>query len=278
MKTFHRWTGFAIGIFALLCGRSLGRAEVIPLAEDLWLTSLDASAWMVTHRAHWEANGLLVHCGINDKEWILVDTPWDSLATAAVLDWIESREKNPRILAVNSHFHRDNLGGNTALRARHIAVWGSDRTVSLLAERGESVDHGLILSLRNLGERQVAERLEASPLVPPDHLFPLGEGRSFRVGDETVLVVWPGAGHSPDNLVVYFPERRLLFGGCLVKSAESRSLGNLGDADVDAWPQSLQYLKDHFPETERVIPGHGAFGSVRLIDHSLELLKTYLTR
>jgi hypothetical protein len=33
-------------------------------------------------------------------------------------------------------------------------------------------------------------------------------------------VFFPGAAHSADNVVVYFPKKRLLFGGCMIKPKE----------------------------------------------------------
>ena len=54
------------------------------------------------------------------------------------------------------------------------------------------------------------------------------------VGGTQVRVIYPGAAHAPDNIVTFFPESGVLFGGCLVKSGDD--LGNLGDADSRELP------------------------------------------
>lgn len=77
-----------------------------------------------------------------------------------------------------------------------------------------------------------------------------------------------GAGHSPDNVVVWFPERRVLFGGCLVKNATTRSAGNLADADLGGWPRALERLEERYPEAALIVPGHGEPGGWELVENT----------
>ena len=58
--------------------------------------------------------------------------------------------------------------------------------------------------------------------------------------------------------MVYVRESKALYGGCFLKSEASESLGNLADADLAAWPASLDALVKRFPDATTVIPGHGA--------------------
>jgi metallo-beta-lactamase class B len=69
---------------------------------------------------------------------------------------------------------------------------------------------------------------------------------------------YPGAGHAPDNLVVYFSGERVLFGGCLVKSDTATTVGNVADADVAEWPRSVARVAARYPKAIVVVPGHGA--------------------
>ncbi len=50
------------------------------------------------------------------------------------------------------------------------------------------------------------------------------------------LIFYPGAGHTKDNVVVYFPKERILFGGCFIKDNKATGMGNIADADLAAWP------------------------------------------
>ncbi|MCG8482478.1 MAG: hypothetical protein MJA31_04145, partial [Clostridia bacterium] len=78
--------------------------------------------------------------------------------------------------------------------------------------------------------------------------------------------------HSPDNLVIYFPQKRILFGGCMVKSLQSKNLGNTADADLDEWPKSIKRVLERYQEdADIVVPGHGKCGSIDLLSHTIEL-------
>ena len=69
---------------------------------------------------------------------------------------------------------------------------------------------------------------------------------------------FPGAGHTRDNIVVWLPRQRTLFGGCFLKSVTSRGLGNLQDADVGAWGPSLRRVQARYARASRIVPGHGS--------------------
>ena len=49
--------------------------------------------------------------------------------------------------------------------------------------------------------------------------------------------------------------------------------GFVGDADMAAWPASLEKVRDRFPDARLVVPGHGAADDLALIDHTIELCR-----
>ena len=75
-----------------------------------------------------------------------------------------------------------------------------------------------------------------------------------------------------ENLVVYLPAQKILYGGCAVKGAEANSMGNLSDADLKAWSTSLNWIKATYPETQTVVPGHGKGADLSLIDKTLGMI------
>jgi metallo-beta-lactamase class B len=50
-------------------------------------------------------------------------------------------------------------------------------------------------------------------------------------------------------------------------------LGYTGDANVNEWTNSLKRLLDKYPQSRIVIPGHGEYGDLSLIHHTLKLLQ-----
>ena len=82
---------------------------------------------------------------------------------------------------------------------------------------------------------------------------------------------YPGAGHTQDNIVVWLPKQKILFGGCFVKSIHSKNLGNMEDASVKDWPKSIQKVINKYPNIKIVVPGHGKVGDVNLLKHTAQL-------
>jgi hypothetical protein len=77
-----------------------------------------------------------------------------------------------------------------------------------------------------------------------------------------------------DNTVVYFHNRKILFGGCMVLSSAHRRPDFIENANMVEWPVSVKKVNENFPETRLVIPGHGQPGDVSLLDHTVNVLES----
>ncbi|AKT36927.1 MBL fold metallo-hydrolase [Chondromyces crocatus] len=241
-------------------------AEGLPetkLSEDLVIRQLAPDVHLITHTFPWPANALLVEMANGDL--VLCDPTYTVDAMRLVLAWMDERYGKRRIVALNTHFHIDRVGGNAALLERGIPVYGSDLTARLVTTRSEahrawvraSVDDGAIAAV-----------FETQPMVPPDRVFPIAEGLSLTFGEEKVVVHHPGPGHAPDNVVVFFPAHRLLFGGCLVAAGER--IGNTTDGDLARWGDAIRDLQRF--KAFSIVPGHGSRLDPGLLDHTLALL------
>jgi hypothetical protein len=61
-----------------------------------------------------------------------------------------------------------------------------------------------------------------------------------------------------------------LFGGCMLKDAQSKGLGNLSDAVVEDWPKTIKKVIAKFPTAEIVIQWHGQTGEKDVLTHTLK--------
>lgn len=237
------------------------------LAPNLSVRQLDAGIFIVEHAFPFPANMVLVE--LHDRELVLVDTTYTDTAARQLLDWIGRRFGPRRLTAINTHFHMDRIGGNAALIQRGIPVYGSDRIAALLRERGEAVR---ALMLKSIHDPAIAAAYRQMVFTPPNHLFPLEQGLTLSFGQgaerETVQIRFSGGGHAPDNVTVWFPDRRLLVGGCMILAGPTR--GNTGDAELATWPAAVRALLPLAPRY--VIPGHGASTSPDLLVHTLAVL------
>lgn len=195
------------------------------------------TTWAVVRDlGRYPANGLLV---CESGHGLLVDTAWTDAQTARLLDVAAARGCPVGELIV-THGHDDRMGGIAEVRRRGIRTFAGAETVAR-APRG-AFD-------------------EALP-KPAEEV---------RAGAVTAEVFFPGPAHTRDNVVVWLPASKVLFGGCMVRAASGKTLGNVADADVAAWPDSARALMDRYGQASVVVPGHGDPGGPELLAHTLAL-------
>lgn len=239
------------------------------LSEELSIKKATNDVFIITHSFPWPANSMIVKCSGGNFIW--VDTPYNNEATKQVFDWLQSNFGKIRITQINTGFHNDNLGGNGFLKQRGIDIYGSHLTVRLLNERVEQTRSQILKWLEKPKNKRFYKAHKTAVYIKPTKLFDLGNGPKLIIGGEKVEVYYPGPSHSIDNVVVYFPNKKLLFGGCMVKSIKSKNLGFIGDSNIEQWPISLKKLLTRYRDAQIVVPGHGTSGSIDLISHTLTL-------
>jgi len=209
--------------------------------KDVLLTKLcDRFYVHITKSGGVPANGLIAE---TDHGVILIDTGWDTARTRELLQQVQEQLHKPVLLCIISHCHIDRLGGAAVLQEHHIKTISTPLTASLAVKEG---------------------------YIPPAGILP--NDTTFTIDGLQLTTYYPGAGHAKDNIVVWFPAKRVLFGGCFVKSMEANDLGNVADADVQQWPVSIKKVQERFPEPAWVIPGHQGWGSNKAMEHTLQLL------
>ncbi len=213
--------------------------------NGLTITHLTGDAYIYTtykpiNGSPFPSNGMYV---VTKEGVVLIDSPWDSTQTLPLLDSIRRRHGNKVLLCITTHYHDDRTAGLDILKKEGVATWSTELTRSLAATSGDR---------------------EAEHTFTGDTTFNVG-GVAFRA-------YYPGAGHTEDNIVVWLPEMKILYGGCLVKSSESGGLGNVADADVEAWPATIRKLIDLFPNPRSIIPGHNGWEGTEALNHTLYLL------
>lgn len=190
------------------------------------------------------ANGLYM---VTKDGVYMIDTPWDTTQFQPLLDSIEKRHQLQVKAIVSTHFHSDRTAGLSYYRSKGIPTYTSKLTDKFCIKYKE-----------------------------PRAEFHFSQDTTFMWGGIPVLVHYPGPGHSPDNVVVWFEDQSLLFGGCLIKSVEATNLGNLEDADVKKWELTLLHLMERFKQAKWVIPGHQDWSGKVAIKHSLNLVNGFL--
>jgi metallo-beta-lactamase class B len=186
-------------------------------------------------------NGLLVR---NGNETIVFDTPTNDKVSEELIQWVKGTLHCQINAIVPTHFHNDCLGGLKAFHANGIPSYAYFKTIELAKENKVTV---------------------------PENGF--RDSTILKMGTKSVVVRFFGEGHTKDNVVGYFPDENVLFGGCLIKEVKATK-GYLGDATVAAWSETVEKIKKEYPSVKVVVPGHGAHGGKKLLDYTIKLFKS----
>jgi metallo-beta-lactamase class B len=90
------------------------------------------------------------------------------------------------------------------------------------------------------------------------------------VGNSKIVIQYFGEAHTRDNIITWIPSENVVFGGCVVK-AMNAGKGNLADANVKEWSNTIERIKETFSSAKIVVPGHGKYGGTELLDFTIKL-------
>lgn len=250
MKTYLK-TLILIVIFITSLNCSAAKRETfkpkkVYKSKDLIITQISENAFEHTSFlqtndfGYVPCNGLFVR---NSNEVIIFDTPTNDKSAATLIKWIKETLHCKINAIIPTHFHDDCLGGLKAFDENNIPSYAYFKTVELAKENN---------------------------FVVPKNSFK--DSLILKVGNENITVKFFGEGHTKDNVVGYFPSENIMFGGCLIKTLDA-SKGYLGDANVADWSNTVEKVKKEYPNVKIIIPGHGKFGNIKLLDYTINLFK-----
>jgi glyoxylase-like metal-dependent hydrolase (beta-lactamase superfamily II) len=95
------------------------------------------------------------------------------------------------------------------------------------------------------------------------------------LGSMTLVPAYHGGAHTADNIVVWIPAEKVLFGGCAVRSARSTKMGNVREAVLEEWPGTIDAIEEAYGYARVIVPGHGAPGGRELLENTRKLLREH---
>jgi metallo-beta-lactamase class B len=226
--------------FLLLCTAANAQkftAVFKPVAPNTYIHT----SYALPYGSPYPSNGMVVSTTAGA---VLIDTGWDEAQTKQIVRWVKTELHQPVVLCIITHCHYDRMAGLPYLKKRGVRVISTNLTRT---------------------------KMSAVGLQEPEGVLP--NDTTFAIGGQTLRTYFPGAGHAGDNIVVWLPAQKVLFGGCLIKDTATMGLGNLSDAVLSDWPQSVRNVQTTFPDAELIVPGHQEAGDKRLLTHTLKLLE-----
>lgn len=189
------------------------------------------------------SNGLIF---VKNNKALLIDTPNTNEQTATLYQFLHDSLHAEIITVIVGHSHSDCMGGLEFLHKQGVESISGELTRQIC----------------------ISENLPAPKKSFSDSLF-------FDFEGEGIECRYFGGGHSIDNIVVFFPDSQILFGGCLIKNINSTGLGNTAEAIISEWDETVMNIKKAYPLIRIVIPGHGQFGDSGLLDHTIDLVQRH---
>jgi alkyl sulfatase BDS1-like metallo-beta-lactamase superfamily hydrolase len=225
-----------------------------------------------------------VYMIIGDDGIIIIDTSETTAAATNILAGFREISDLPIKTIIYTHSHRDHVSGAT--------IFAEGGTPEVLASTKYSDDSLFVASAHPQPVKAMQVRTKRQfgiGLSYPDEIIGIGvgpgarplqgmgagnipptrrigeEGESFsKYGIDLELVMAPG--ETPDHMVVWYPEKKILFSGDNFYRAFPNLYAIRGTAyrDYDTWADSLDQLMAFEPEV--LAPGHtkAVFGAAQI--------------
>jgi len=221
---------------------------------QITLAKFSESVYICEDRYYARENSLVY---IGPEYVTIIGATWCPASAEALRDSIAKITDKPILEIINTNYHPDRAGGNPYWQSIGCEIHATEKTNQLMKS-----DWVSICAFTRRSNPDFPE----IPLVLPTRIH----NGNFKLQEGKIEVLYLGSSHTEDGVFVYFPDEKLLYGGCILKSF----LGNLEQANLQEYPETLQKLKKLNLEIVTIIAGHGQpIHDKSLIDQTLKLLE-----
>lgn len=213
------------------------RLKITPLTGDFYIYT----TYNTYEDSQVPANGMYL---VTNDGVVLFDTPWDTTQFQPLLDSIAVRHQQKVTLCFATHWHSDKTAGLEYYRQQGIRTYTTKLTDELSRKNNE-----------------------------PRAEFLMSRDTVFQAGQYRFETYYPGEGHTVDNIVIWFNKEKILYGGCLIKGVDDKTLGYLGDANTKTYASTLMNVKQKYRNPKFIIIAHNGWTDLGSLDHSIEMAR-----
>lgn len=213
------------------------KLKITPLTGDFYIYT----TYNTYENSQVPANGMYL---VTKAGVVLFDTPWDTTQFQPLLDSIAVRHRQKVTLCFATHWHSDKTAGLEYYRQQGIRTFTTKLTDELSRKNNE-----------------------------PRAEFLMSRDTVFQAGQYRFETYYPGEGHTVDNIVIWFNKEKILYGGCLIKGVDDKTLGYLGDANTKTYASTLMNVKQKYRNPKFIIIAHNDWTDLGSLDHSIEMAR-----
>jgi glyoxylase-like metal-dependent hydrolase (beta-lactamase superfamily II) len=262
MYLYYRWFQLLVASLALLGLAPLqAQPAAMPMHEvapGAWYVE-GLSALGTSANQNFISNAGFV---VTEQGVVVVDALGSPALAQRLREQIRGITPQPVTLVIVTHYHADHIYGLQTFKA------AGARIVAHQAARDYLNSDTARLRLEASRQELAPWVNDATQLTPADEW--LSGDKEFVVGGVRFQVKAMGPSHTPEDLVVYLPQKKLLFAGDLVFRSR---VPFVGQADSGHWIKALDALLGF--DTTVIVPGHGPLSTSARAD--TEITRDYLT-
>ena len=265
MQRYTKVYGFLFIALTLLCARAAVAEEItlrpIKISPHVYYFQGTAGMASAANKGFMSNAGFVV-----TKDGVVV---FDALATPALgeamLKAIKRITPQPVKRVIISHYHADHFYGLQAFKAQGAEVWAHENARATLNSD---------LTQERLKQR----RTDLAPwvnentrLIPADRWLSFKDAKAlqFEMGGMHFRIIDSSGAHSPEDIMLYVDEDKVLFAGDLFFTGR---IPFVGEANSKVWLQALDRMLEVKPAM--VVPGHGKMSHAPMKD--MQLTRDYL--
>lgn len=262
----NRWHHALAGWLWLVVAAGLAHAQVAAQGPTMVVQQVSATAWYVEGQGALgtPANqNFISNAGfvVTPAGVVVVDALGSPALAERLLAEIRKITPQPVTHVIVTHYHADHIYGLQTFKAQGA------RIVAHRAARNYLNSDTALLRLQASRETLAPWINAQTHVVPADDWI---EGtRDLVVGGVRLVLTPVGPSHTPEDVVVYLPQERVLFAGDLVFR---NRVPYVGQADSRHWIKALDSLLAF--DAAVIVPGHGPQSSDARKD--MELTRDYL--
>jgi len=241
-------------------GASLSQAQAVhavQVAPQTWMVQGESALGSTANR-NFISNAAFV---VTPEGVLVVDALGSPALAQELIQEIRKITPAPIRYVVMTHYHADHIYGLQALKAAGAQV--------IAQQDGQIYLHSDTAALRLKASREELFPWidEKTTLVPADRW--IAGALTLQMGGLDFQIRPVGPAHTPEDLVVYVPQLKLLLAGDIVFRGR---VPFVGQADSGRWIGTLDKLLAF--DTQVIVPGHGPVSSTARED--LQMTRDYL--